>query len=253
MRFLKTALLPVLLVCSGVHAQPFLKETPSSAHISEPTTEIRESWNWGMGWFHYKEPGLMQLMGPELSLEMRHKPQKRGWPDQLQAEAGAGLLRYTSQNTGNLDHVPYLGGRANALWRFHARSGSVWHAGLQLDLNWTDLRGHTRVGNQTYQGYRRMGSKLWAIVQHDHMDGHSTQVGALLRGRQDSFLSDVGYRHITNTQRQGFLIAYQHSSISSSVQLRPWIRYVLVDDSDLDGPFYEPRNQLLQAGLLLRF
>ena len=192
----------------------------------------------------------MQLTGPEATLQWRSQPAAPGWPDSVQVDLGAASLAYSSNGTGTMHAVPALSGRGTALWRLHASEDATWRAGLQLDMVWTDLRGTTTVGDQIYRGYRRLGSKAWAVLERESADGARTQIGALLQGRQDSLLSDAGSRDISNTQRSGLYLAYQHHPIGD-MALRPWLRYSRIGKSAYDGPYFEPRNRTLQVGVLI--
>ena len=91
---------------------------------------------WGLGLFHYTEPGVMQLTGPEATLQWRSQPAAPGWPNSLQVDLGAASLAYNSNGTGTMHAVPALSGRVTALWRLHANEDGTWRAGLQLDLVW---------------------------------------------------------------------------------------------------------------------
>lgn len=209
-----------------------------------------QSWAWGVGWLHYTEPGVMRLHGPEATVQWQHRPTTTGWPEHLQVDVGAAALNYSSPSTGSLHAVPALSGRGTALWRLYGGENAVWRAGLQLDLLWTDLRGTSSTG---HRGYRRLGSKAWAVLRHEAEDGARTEIGALLQGRQDSLLTDAGSsRDIRNTQRHGVYVAYQHSPIGA-LRWRPWLRYSRMERSEPDGAYYEPRDQMLQLGALLNW
>lgn len=224
--------------------------TDKPADASEPDSTSAHRWSaaWGGGVFLYKEPDVMQLSGPEVMLQLRYRPDAAYWPERLQADLGVALLRYTSTQSGNMDAVPALTGRGLALWRLHkSEDAAIWRAGLALDMVWTDLRGTSSTGNH---GYRRLGSKAWAVLERESVDGARTQIGALLQGRQDSLLSDMGSRDISNTQRNGLYLAYQHHAIGE-MALRPWLRYSQIGKSAYDGPYFEPRNRTLQVGVLI--
>ena len=190
----------------------------------------------------------MQLTGPEATLQWRSQPAAPGWPNSLQVDLGAASLAYNSNGTGTMHAVPALSGRVTALWRLHANEDGTWRAGLQLDLVWTDLRGSSSTRRP---GYRRLGSKAWAVLERESANGARTQIGSLLQGRQDSLLTDAGQpRDITNTQRSGVYLAYQHHAMGA-LSLRPWLRYSQIGKSAYDGPYFEPRNRTLQVGVLI--
>lgn len=190
--------------------------------VPEPAQTQPFSLAWGAGLAHYQEPGLMNLRGPQAWLQAQYWPTGPYLPELVQADLGAALLDYNSQGTGSLQHRPALDARGTVLWRIHAADGT-WRGGLQVDLAWTDLRGTSSTG---HRGYRRLGSKAWGVLQYESASGARTELGDLLRGRQDSLLSDAGGRDVSNTQRKGYMLAYQHAPLSNLWHSpRPWVRY----------------------------
>lgn len=249
----------VLTACAGL-GQAALAQTASEGQSttavftdSERPPPPAPTWSLGLAWFRYSEAD-MKLQGPELTWGVQHDLQQPGWPDRLEADLGMGSLRYTSQDSGSLSRLPLLHGRASVLWRL--TPSSQLRAGLQLEATWTDLRGTTSTGDS---GYERLNTKAWLVLHCDHPGHARTEVGLLLRGRQQTFLSQVPVEprlpDITNTQTQGVYLAYRHSPIGSSEAgahgLRPWIRYTQVSASDQVSVYrwYEPRNRSLSLGL----
>ena len=228
-------------------------QTTLGAHAqsTEPAPEPPTTWAAGLGWWRYREP-VMKLEGPQLTLRGQHTSQQAGWPKLLEADIGVGSLRYSSHGSGSLSQVPMLRGQASALWDIEP-SGQ-WRAGLQLEATWTDLRGTTSTG---HSGYERFNSKAWAVLQYEPPSTSRTELGLLLRGRQQSYLSQANptLPDITNTQKRGVFLAYRHSPLAGpsggGYGLRPWIRYTSVSNSDQVGVegWYEPRNRTLQIGL----
>ena len=228
-------------------------QTTLGAHAqsTEPAPEPPTTWAAGLGWWRYSEP-VMKLEGPQLTLRAQHISQEAGWPKLLEADIGVGSLRYSSHGSGSLSQVPMLRGQASALWDIEP-SGQ-WRAGLQLEATWTDLRGTTSTG---HSGYERFNSKAWAVLQYEPPSTSRTELGLLLRGRQQSYLSQANptLPDITNTQKRGVFLAYRHSPLAGpsggGYGLRPWIRYTSVSNSDQVGVegWYEPRNRTLQIGL----
>ena len=216
-----------------------------------PSPEPSTTWAVGLGWWRYSEP-VMKLEGPQLTLRAQHHSQQDGWPRLLEADIGVGSLRYSSQGSGSLSQVPLLRGQASALWPLEP--AGQWRAGLQLEATWTDLRGTTSTGDS---GYERFNSKAWAMLQYETSSTARTELGLLLRGRQQSYLSQAHptLPDITNTQKHGIFLAYRHSPLDGpsgvGYGLRPWIRYTSVSTSDEVGAdrWYEPRNRTLQIGL----
>ena len=234
-------------LCLALQALHSAQAQDTACAQSPPT-----SWAVGAGWWRYSEPA-MKLEGPELTLRTQHLVDgSPGWPDRLQADIGAGSLHYSSPSSGSLSQVPLLRGQAAALWQLPV--SGPWHAGLQVEATWVDLRGTTSNGQA---GYERLNSKAWAVLQYVHASTASTEAGLLLRGRQQSWLSQANPNlpDITNTQKRGVYLAYRHSPWQSAegtgLSLRPWIRYTRVSDSDQVGAdrWYEPNNRTWQIGL----
>lgn len=250
MRTLSPCLLLIILLSSTpIRAQTEHPETPAPAP-SAPTATEPTSLLWGLGLLHYQEPGWMRLLGPEAVAQIQHRSARADWPELLQLDLGASVVDYRSTDTGTLHDLPALNGRGTALWRLPVQAG-VWRGGLQIDLAWTDLRGTSSTG---HIGYRRLGSKAWAVLQHEWPSGTRLEAGVLLRGRQDSLLSDAGGRDITNIQRKGMYLHWQHAPIMAiGFSPRPWARLSHVERSDNDGRYYEPRNRTLHLGLLFDF
>ena len=228
-------------------------QTTLGAHAqnTDPTPAPPTTWAAGLAWWRYSEP-VMKLEGPQLTLRAQHTSQQAGWPRLLEADIGVGSLRYSSQGSGSLSQVPLLRGQASALWPLEP--AGQWRAGLQLEATWTDLRGTTSTGDS---GYERFNSKAWAMLQYETSSTARTELGLLLRGRQQSYLSQAHptLPDITNTQKHGIFLAYRHSPLDgpsgAGYGLRPWIRYTSVSTSDEVGAdrWYEPRNRTLQIGL----
>ena len=255
--------LVTLLIALGLHLHsPAQTHTPTQAEAAPPSATDRTAnvavdapqplaLAWGVGLFQYREPGWMRLTGPEATLQAQYRPTSAStswWPERLQADLGVALLDYTSDTTGRLHHRAGLNGRGTALWGIHASDSGTWLAGAQIDLAWTDLRGTSSSG---HRGYRRLGSKAWVVLRHETAAGAHAEVGALLRGRQDSLLSDLGGRDVTNSQRRGHYLLYQHTPLEGpGLRPRPWARYSEIGRSDNDGIYYEPRNRTLQLGVL---
>ena len=236
---------------TGVLAQPSQAQVTdndtTSAAPQPPDASDLHALDWAIGVFLYQEPGLMRLTGPEAKLHWQYRTQTPNWPAKLQAELGLASLQYNSTNTGSLHNLPGITARAAALWPLHVSEYSGWHLGLQIDMVWTDLRGISSTG---HKGYRRLGTKAWGTLQHETSQGSIAELGVLLRGRQDSLLSDTGGYDISNTQRKGLYLSYQHSPLQGLWhQPKPWVRYSQIERSDNDRIYYEPRNKTLELGV----
>lgn len=127
--------------------------------------------------------------------------------------------------------------------------------GLQYEGLWNDLRGTSSTG---HRGYERLSNKLWLLAQTAPLPQAELQLGLLLRGWQDSWLSQANQRlpDITNVQHKGVTLRYRHSPWwIGSRPVFPWLRYTQVAESDKVGSqrWYEPRNRSMELGLEVQF
>ena len=209
----------------------------------------------GLGWWHYEEPD-MRLQGPAVTLQLALQPppgQLR--PDVIGGELLLATLDYRSNGTGSLSGVPGVGWGAHALWAMPPASGHAWRLGLAYEGFWNDLQGSTSNG---YRGYERMSNRLWLQARARPLPDAELQLGVLLRGWQDSWLSQADTRlpDVRNVQKSGLTLRYRHSAWQlGSQSVQPWVRYTWVGKSDEVGAqrWYEPRNRTLDLGIEARF
>ena len=209
----------------------------------------------GLAWMRYREP-VMRLQGPALTLRLdAQSTGLRHVPDVVSGELLLARLDYRSTDTGNLSGVPAVGWRAHALWQMPELSGKAWRLGLQYEGFWNDLTGNSSTG---HRGYERLSNKLWLLAEAAPLPQSELQLGLLLRGWQDSWLSQADSRlaDVTNIQKRGLTLRYRHSPWPlQHTALAPWVRYTEIGQSDFVGVqrWYEPRNRTLEVGLEARF
>lgn len=223
-------------------------EAPVGWHVSDKRL--------GLAWIRYSEPA-MRLQGPALTVQMWAQGPSSPWaPEWMGAELLLARLDYSSDSTGKLSGVPAIGWRAHALWPMPELLGKPWRLGLQYEGFWNDLSGTT--SSTGHRGYERLSNKLWLQVQATPLPDAELQVGLLLRGWQDSWLSQADRRlpDVTNVQNSGLSLRYRHSAWSLWQQsVSPWIRYTTIGKSDEVSTqrWYEPRNRTMELGLEARF
>ncbi len=209
----------------------------------------------GVAWWHYREP-VMRLQGPALTLQLGLlTPAVPGMPDRVGGEIMLARVDYSSDGTGQMSGVPAVGWRAHALWDMPPVSRQPWQLGLQYEGLWNDLRGTSSTG---HRGYERLSNKLWLLAQTAPLPQAELQLGLLLRGWQDSWLSQANQRlpDITNVQHKGVTLRYRHSPwLIGSRPVFPWLRYTQVAESDKVGiqRWHEPRNRSMEMGLEAQF
>lgn len=240
-------------VCGGVQASEAV-QTPQTLQWSLADKRV------GLAWLRYREP-IMHLQGPALTLQLdwqgtRLGTQRPGWaPDALSAELLLARLHYSSADTGSLSGVPAVGWRVSALWQMPEVAGHAWRLGPQYEGLWNDLRGTTSTG---HQGYERLSNKLWLVAQARPAPERLLELGLLVRGWQDSWLSQASSQlpDITNVQKRGLTLHYRHSPWTlQNTALAPWVRYTQIGTSDFVGlqRWYEPRNRTLELGVQASF
>lgn len=238
-------------IAAGARAQD---EQPSAS------PESLLGWQWtkpsvGVGWTRYSE-SIMTLQGPTVSMRVGLQRTPGGWmPEHIGGEVALSRLDYTSTATGRLDGVPGVGWRAHALWSMPALSGRAWQLGLEYEGFWNDLRGTSSTG---HRGYERLSNKLWLQARAAPLADAELQLGLLIRGWQDSWLSQAhpALPNVTNVQNAGFTVRYRHSPwLLNGRPLHPWIRYTHIDRSDevTAQRWYEPRNRSVSLGLETSF
>ncbi len=235
----------------------FFVANACSQDISEPA---RIQWGASGGINQYKEPGLMQLKGPELGLHARVTP----WADmpsaQLEGDIFLGQQKYTSQSSGSMNGVTNLETRWRALWPVMSDIQEGLSAGLALHTLWNDLRGTTTFQGTTYGGYQRSASQLWLPMRWHIDDMWELDAGLLIFGRHTSKLSEVNtsYQDIVNTQHRGqYAQVAMNVALSNGESLKPFVRYTHLADSNtvaMGGKYWiEPESHRWQIGMVWEF
>lgn len=235
----------------------FFVANACSQDISEP---VRIHWGASGGINQYKEPGLMQLKGPELGLHARVTP----WADmpsaQLEGDIFLGQQKYTSQSSGSMNGVTNLETRWRALWPVMSDIQEGLSAGLALHTLWNDLRGTTTFQGTTYGGYQRSASQLWLPMRWHIDDMWELDAGLLIFGRHTSKLSEVNtsYQDIVNTQHRGqYAQVAMNVALSNGESLKPFVRYTHLADSNtvaMGGKYWiEPESHRWQIGMVWEF
>lgn len=235
----------------------FFVANACSQDISEPA---RIHWGASGGINQYKEPGLMQLKGPELGLHARVTP----WADmpgaQLEGDIFLGQQKYTSQSSGSMNGVTNLETRWRALWPVMPDIQEGLSAGLALHTLWNDLRGTTTFQGTTYGGYQRSASQLWLPMRWHIDDMWELDAGLLIFGRHTSKLSEVNtsYQDIVNTQHRGqYAQVAMNVALSNGESLKPFVRYTHLADSNtvaMGGKYWiEPESHRWQIGMVWEF
>lgn len=248
------------LVLACAMGQACATDTDTGTALAAPAAWSLTDKRVGVAWLRYREP-IMHLQGPALTLQLdwqgtRLGTQRPGWaPDALSAELLLARLHYSSADTGSLSGVPAVGWRVSALWQMPEVAGHAWRLGPQYEGLWNDLRGTTSTG---HQGYERLSNKLWLVAQARPAPERLLELGLLVRGWQDSWLSQASSQlpDITNVQKRGLTLHYRHSPWTlQNTALAPWVRYTQIGTSDFVGlqRWYEPRNRTLELGVQASF
>ena len=233
----------------------------SGAQTPEPD-QPRFQWGVSGGMNSYKEPGLMQLKGPEVGLHSR----VTNWASlpnaQFEGDIFWGRQKYTSVSSGSLSGVTNLETRWRVLLPVFSDTPTHegFFAGLALHTLWNDLRGTSTFNGQTFGGYERSARQLWLPVRWASGDMWEIDGGLLIYGHHTSMLSQVNttYTDITNTQRRG-----QYAQVSMNLKLdngdhlRPFVRYTHLGDSNtvaMGGKnWIEPESNRWQIGAVWEF
>lgn len=118
-------------------------------------------------------------------------------------------------------------------------------------------------------GYERESNYIYLPIEYQ-LDGKfennwawgfNMEVDFLIRGKQKSYLSDVGDVDIENRQNSGYglrgSIRLQNKTKAGVFIIEPFIRYWSMDDSEYEyiAPYYyyEPKNSTTEIGLQLQW
>jgi hypothetical protein len=225
----------------------------AQAQVSRPPVV---QWGVGAGINQYKEPGLMQLQGPELGLHARAYNFAAMPQLQLEGDVFLGQQRYTSTNTGSMNGVHNIETRWRALMPVFANTGSQHglYAGLGIHTLWNDLRGRTSTNSG---GYERSATQLWLPVRWVS-NFWEVEAGVLVYGRHTSKLSQANTnppsQDVVNTQKKGgYLQSKLNIQLDGRNALSPYVRYTGLGDSDVVNNAYEPASRRWQAGVTWQF
>jgi hypothetical protein len=225
----------------------------AQAQVSRPPVV---QWGVGAGVNQYKEPGLMQLQGPELGVHARAYNFAPMPQLQLEGDVFLGQQRYTSTNTGSMNGVHNIETRWRALMPVFANTGHQHglYAGLGIHTLWNDLRGTSSTNSG---GYERSATQLWLPVRWVS-NFWEAEAGVLIYGRHTSKLSQANTtppsQDVVNTQKKG---AYLQTKLNIQMDARnalsPYVRYTGLGDSDVVNNAYEPASKRWQAGVTWQF
>jgi len=153
----------------------------------------------GLTQYAYREPSLGVTQDGWLgTVQARWAPDNfriRNWPLTLSGQASLGYLDYTG--SGNMAHQP------TNIYQLQMESPHTeWVQGYQISPGigyrylYNDARGTTAVGSNTYGGYRRTSTYVFASLDAERHFGDNWRANVqgyyLLAGRQTSNLSDTG-------------------------------------------------------------
>lgn len=228
---------------------------PFAAQAQVSRTPVVQ-WGVGAGVNQYREPGLMQLQGPELGLHARAYNFAPMRQLQLEGDVFLGQQRYTSTKTGSMDGVHNIETRWRALMPVFANTGSQHglYAGLGIHTLWNDLRGRTSTNSG---GYERIATQLWLPVRWVS-NFWEAEAGVLVYGRHTSKLSQANttppMQDVVNTQKNGvYLQSKLNIQLDGRNALSPYVRYTSLGDSDVVNNAYEPASKRWQTGVTWQF
>lgn len=229
----------------------------TTAWAQETLTPSSMKWGISAGWNQYKEPGLMQLSGPETGVHGQINTENNL---QFEGEILFGRQHYDSTQSGSMDNV----GNIQSAWRLLTPVLGDRHNGLSVGAAyqtlWNDMRGTSTYHGTTYGGYQRMARQLWLPARWNINDVWQLDMGLLIYGRHTSNLSEVNstYSDVTNTQRHGHYIqASATVAMDAMHALTPYARYTHLADSNtvwMGGKgWYEPASDRWQVGVIWEF
>ena len=226
-----------------------------AAEAQAPRSPVVQ-WGVSAGVNQYKEPGLMELQGPELGLHARVYNLTAIPQLHLESDVFLGQQRYTSTSTGSMNGVHNIETRWRALMPVFANNGHQYglYAGLGIHTLWNDLRGRTSTNSG---GYERSATQLWLPVRWVS-NFWEVEAGVLVYGRHTSKLSQANTnppsQDVVNTQKKGgYLQSKLNIQLDGRNALSPYVRYTSLGDSDVVSNAYEPASKRWQAGLTWQF
>jgi len=248
--------------------------TAEAAQTREPPDPLVTRRGWEVGGqfadYHYEEPGLMKLTGGRAGVVGAYTFTNAARVfSRIDARTSYGSLKYESTGSGTLEEVPD--------WIFETRavSGKDFLLGDRVSLSpyiglgyrylYNDLRGYSSTGAG---GYRRASRYIYAPVgttMRIHAGEHwviapMIEYDVFLRGRQYSYLSDIGpgFSDVSNRQTKGMGYRAYLMIEKGRWAFGPWMHYWKIKDSEptvdnFGRVLFEPENWTREYGVELRF
>jgi len=223
-----------------------------------------------IAYYHYEEPGLMNLIGPRIGAVGSFTLAKAGLLFRAEVRGSYGRLKY--QGSGTQNNVPDSIFETRLLvgkdFPVGGRIALSPYAGLGYRALYNDLRGYSQSGGQTYAGYRRYSNYAYVpagltgrIAMRDRwVLAPTVEYDVFIRGRQDSKLSDVGgcNRDVTNKQTHGYGYRAAFMVENTRCAFGPWLHGWSIGDSDLQPAGCgllgrEPKNWTREGGIEFRY
>lgn len=217
--------------------------------------------------YQYREPGIMSLRGMKTGLDfhatkaVRNELFVRG-----DLRWAFGLVNYDSYDTGSANGEPDWYVEARALfgkdWMVRGSVVSAY-SGIGYRYLFNDGRGITSTG---YGGYRRASNYIYVpigIIHRRALDDNARlestlEYDALLFGKQESSLSDVGggYSDVTNNQNNGYGLKFSIMYQKYKWAIGPYLDYWNIGQSDIvyviqsgvPTGLIEPNNHTVEFG-----
>ena len=204
----------------------------------------------------------MKIDGPVLGLGAKYS-HALGADDYIQIDASgmAGFLDY--QGSGSLNSTENFSTDIRALYlKNHTLgNGSVVtpYAGLGYRFLYNDLRGISSTGAG---GYRRLSHYVYLPVGIFTYitDGYGNKIelngelGILIRGYQQSYLSDVfsNVSDVKNEQKTGHNLRVSALYKFDSFSIGPYFNRWNIGRSSVENGWFEPKNSTNEFGLMLK-
>ena len=250
------------LACCLMTALPALAQSPSL--VTKTANELGVT----ASSYKYTEPGNMSIKATKIGFDYTGTYAiDAEWPNRSKGWFVRGDLRYA---TGTGDYSSGVSGTLNDKpdWYYEIRGliGKDFHfgdytlspyAGLGYRYLFNDLRGISSVGAR---GYRRESHYTTLPIGVTHKMNLSNQAqllttveySYLLRGRQDSTLSDAftTNQNISSTQRSGYGLRLNTMVRFATWSAGPYLSLWRINESDRSNGtlIFEPRNNTYEFG-----
>jgi hypothetical protein len=242
--------------------------TIARAESTDLKTQTAKDIGLSLSAYQYQEPGVMSLQGLKMGLDL-HATKVLQNDRFIRGEFryAFGTVDYSSNDTGSASGEPD--------WYIEARGlvGKDWvikdavlaaYTGLGYRYLFNDARGITSTG---YSGYRRESNYLYLPIGIIHRKMIKDQAklestleyDQLLKGTQNTSLSDVGgaYSDVTNNQGSGYGLKLSIMYQKRNWAIGPYMHYWNIGQSDIvygiqNGVYtglMEPENNTLEFGL----